>query len=100
MKPEKALEIADDALTKALKTSLRARKAFDKKLGRLKLVEEMMRVRGMDLTFITGSLKGSCVAFDSDIYASILSELQGVIAEIEGDMAYEYTPKKEIEGGE
>lgn len=93
MKPEKALEIADDALTKALKISLQARKAFDKKLGRLKLVEEMMRENSEDWTYSRGN--EVAVVYECDKWASMLEELQAVIAEIEGDMAFTYEPKKE-----
>lgn len=56
----------------------------EKALGRLKLVEEMMRENGQDYHITSrGDVVNSAVMYESDDWASMLEELQAVIAEIE-----------------
>lgn len=73
MKPEDALKLTHPYL--------HLWQAFDKKLGRLKLVEEMMRKNAEDST------SGAIVMYDPGDWASMLEELQAVISEIEKEMS-------------
>jgi len=93
MKPEKAVE-AMTAQKELYHQHLdEAMNAFDKKLGRLKRVEQMMRENAKDTS---PDCKGDIMAvyYESSEFATMLEELQAVIAEIEGDMAFTYKPKE------
>lgn len=60
----------------------------EKCIGRLKLVEEMMRENGQDSwEGISRTAKSDVIGvfYESDDWASMLEELQAVIAEIEKD---------------
>ena len=101
MKPEKALcdehskaKLYCSACVKDLNADFQ--EAFDKKLGRLKLVEEMMTHNAADCAPSLQALIGNAVVYKQDDFTTMLSELQAVIAEIEGDMAFTYEAKKEM----
>lgn len=86
MKPEKAHKsimdlIAEDSVYDMLDIA-RIQEAFAKKLGRLKLLESMMRENARDITFDNMSEIG--VFYERSQWATILEELQAVIADING----------------
>jgi len=90
MTPEKAERVPKEYMDRLLTEMCGT---FDKRLGRLKLVEEMMRQNAVDMEAENVEIGESGITVDaigaffaSDHYADMLSELQSVIAEIEREM--------------